>query len=83
MLNGTREIVQAKTVTIAHIGHIPYNHHMTTRERLAVMLPLEERRIADIAGELGVSEGRIYQLLSALGARLVVTRTWIAPEQKP
>lgn len=83
MLNATQEIVQPKRFTIAHIRRLAYNAYMTTRERLDLMLPLEEKRIADIAGELGVSEGRIYQLLAALGARLVVTRTWIAPEQKP
>ena len=51
---------------------------MTTRERLLEMLPIEDPDPVEIAKTLGVTRGRLYQLLADMGIEL--KRSWELPK---
>ena len=50
---------------------------MTTREQLLAMLPIQDPDPIEIAKTLGVTRGRLYQMLDSMGA--VIRRTWEVP----
>ena len=50
---------------------------MTTRDQLLAMLPIHDPDAIEIAKTLGVTRGRLYQLLDDMG--VVIRRTWEVP----